>query len=622
MLDIALSYVQRGWWVLPLTPGQKTPLGRLVPRGHLDATRDENQVREWWGTYPAANIGIALAPSRLSTLDVDVANGKHGFKSLAQIDEHLPATLLARTGRGGLHGIFERPDGTPPRRIIGFLPGLDLLSDGYIVAAGSMLADVADGGEYRWENATPIAMLPPFLQQVSSKPREHATVTAVGTPIVEGNRNQALFRLGCALRDTGIGAESLARALDAENQERIKPPLDDSELRTIVNSVMTRVQPSFDVAANAAVGSEVQQMFGGVTPAAPGIERAGYGVAASEYFGEDDPGNSPDDWFVEGLIAEAVPQMIAGHPKSKKTFLLEYLMLCAALGLPAFGKFKTKQVPSLLLPLEDAVKETQRRLWRLARGIAHQHGFAFDKRALEGWLKVDSLKPFYWSDRANLDEMLRTIERDRLGLIGVDCLSRSHDGDENAVKEMAPVLNRWADVCMQTRVAIPIIHHFTKSGQGTLLQQLRGSGSIGATLRHVVGVEKPKERDDPFELSFDGNLHPLPDTFTIQMRDAKNDAGQDIILFECAESKRGAVSEGDIAAKFLALVHEYAAKGDFKTLRRWREDGGLGAHPTRRAYEMLGPAGSRQLETREHHPILHTPPRGGGVFVVPTGAGY
>jgi hypothetical protein len=69
------------------------------------------------------------------------------------------------------------------------------------------------------------------------------------------------------LRGTGIGAEALARALDAENKQRFNPPLPDSELSVIVNSVLQRVQVTRDVALNAVVEQEIHEIF--APPPAP-----------------------------------------------------------------------------------------------------------------------------------------------------------------------------------------------------------------------------------------------------------------------------------------------------------------------------------------------------------------
>ncbi len=277
-----------------------------------------------------------------------------------------------------------------------------------------------------------------------------------------------------------------------------------------------------------------ENIFGEAPPAPPEPET--YGRPLLEYLGADDPGDVDDEWIQHGLIAAGVAQTTAGHPKSYKTFLMEYLFVCSALGVEAFQKFPVKRTRGLILPREDSERETRRRVWRLFRGIAHQQGWSADEtrarlRELEGWLWIESLKPFYWAVDDDMRALLQTIERRKLGMVLVDSLSRTHLGDENSVKEMQPVINRWADTAQQFGVAVSVIHHFTKSGSGTLLQQLRGSGSIGAAVRHIVGVEKPKERGQPFEIDFDGNLRGLPAPFKIQIEDGKNAAGQEIITF-------------------------------------------------------------------------------------------
>jgi RecA/RadA recombinase len=263
-LEYALKY---GWHVFPCVPGGKTP---LTQHGYKEATIDPSQIDAWWNACPNANVAAAMAPSNLVTLDVDVGRKtdgtwKQGRKSLLEIEHELTATLLAATGgvgedgQPGMHAVYARPPDVPPVRIIGFREGLDLIGDGYIVLAPSFNAST--GRYYSWTQLHAIAPLPPYLQHVTRTPKAQGTVTELGTAIVEGGRNNALFKLGCALRDTGIGPEALARALDAENKARFKPPLEDAELGVIVNSIIQRVQVTRDIAANAVVEQQIQQIF-------------------------------------------------------------------------------------------------------------------------------------------------------------------------------------------------------------------------------------------------------------------------------------------------------------------------------------------------------------------------
>jgi hypothetical protein len=176
LLDAALQYAAQGWWVFPCKPGEKVPIGG---RGHLDASIDPAQITAWWRATPQANIGVAVAPSNLVVLDVDTAEGKPGLASLREIDAHIPDTKTARTGRGGYHGVFVRPPDMPPQRRIGFKPGLDLLGDGYFVAAPSVLSN---GTQYRWERSVPPAPLPQVLRDIAAAPRTPRPGPARSTP--------------------------------------------------------------------------------------------------------------------------------------------------------------------------------------------------------------------------------------------------------------------------------------------------------------------------------------------------------------------------------------------------------------------------------------------------------
>lgn len=75
MIAAALDLAARGWRVLPVASGGKQPLGHLVPHGWHEVTSDAPTVRRWWTAAPAANIGVACAPSALVVVDVDPRNG-------------------------------------------------------------------------------------------------------------------------------------------------------------------------------------------------------------------------------------------------------------------------------------------------------------------------------------------------------------------------------------------------------------------------------------------------------------------------------------------------------------------------------------------------------------------
>ena len=89
------------------SPG-KHPVADLVPNGVKQASKDPEQILEWWMQREDANIGIATgAVSNLYVLDVDPRHG--GIDSLAKLEQEngaLPATWVVDTGGGGSHYLF------------------------------------------------------------------------------------------------------------------------------------------------------------------------------------------------------------------------------------------------------------------------------------------------------------------------------------------------------------------------------------------------------------------------------------------------------------------------------------------------------------------------------------
>ena len=58
LLEKALEYADKGWYVHPLRREGKKP---LTEHGFKDASRDEEAIRAWWDKWPDANIGIGRA---------------------------------------------------------------------------------------------------------------------------------------------------------------------------------------------------------------------------------------------------------------------------------------------------------------------------------------------------------------------------------------------------------------------------------------------------------------------------------------------------------------------------------------------------------------------------------
>ena len=134
----ACRYALQGLAVFPCNG--KLP---LTEHGYKDASTDLETIGAWWQRWPAANIGLPMAPNGLVAIDVDPRNGG----TLAALS--LPAELRtwrAATGGGGLHLVFAAPDRDDLPGILG--PGIDLKFHGYVIVSPSIHPDTRK--EYRW----------------------------------------------------------------------------------------------------------------------------------------------------------------------------------------------------------------------------------------------------------------------------------------------------------------------------------------------------------------------------------------------------------------------------------------------------------------------------------------
>lgn len=224
MLEAATAYAARGWCVFPIRADgdRKRP---LTKHGFKDATTDLNKIRQWWlDKWPGANIGIATGePSGLIVLDTD--DYKPEFQRLPGA---APATVQARTGGGGHHYLFRRPDGQKYKSGA-ILPAVDSKADGgYIVAPPSLHAS---GCRYEWvdgagpDDCTP-ADAPPWLVELIERAAPQPASTRPAAPAVTSADAAAALAPYAAEHDpwmdaatTREQAAAMVAAIPAEDRE-------------------------------------------------------------------------------------------------------------------------------------------------------------------------------------------------------------------------------------------------------------------------------------------------------------------------------------------------------------------------------------------------------------------
>jgi hypothetical protein len=158
MIAAALSWLDRGFAVFPLKPRTKVPLGLLVPRGFLDASKDPAAIQDWWRHSPTANIGVRTGDGRF-VLDLDDAKAAAWFANACGRHGGVPKTLTFRTSRG-FH-VFFACGAEVPNSAGRLAPGADIRGEGgYVVAAPSIHPS---GHVYAIARDLPIAEAPRWL---------------------------------------------------------------------------------------------------------------------------------------------------------------------------------------------------------------------------------------------------------------------------------------------------------------------------------------------------------------------------------------------------------------------------------------------------------------------------
>jgi hypothetical protein len=243
-LSSALRYARMGLPVFPCRPGGKEP---LTPHGFKDATTALPQIRDWWGRWPEANLGLPTGrASGLVVLDIDPRSGGDWSWAALRAGRKIPKTVEQWTGGGGKHIVFRDPGSIKCRALA---PGLEVKGEGgYVIVPSSVHTS---GERYRFVKGRgaklllELAEVPDWLLSAMRPMGQPQTADATSDTAVwnEGERNSRLTSVAGSLRRRGCNAEQIEGALQQLNQSRCNPPLPEAEVRSIATG-MERYHPA------------------------------------------------------------------------------------------------------------------------------------------------------------------------------------------------------------------------------------------------------------------------------------------------------------------------------------------------------------------------------------------
>lgn len=174
-----------------------------------------------------SNIGIKTGDG-ITVIDFD---SKESYLSFINNYPHLDKTLTVKTSKG-FHLYFSSKIKMKNR--VKFLPDTDLRSEGgYVIAPGS--AHIS-GSFYEWVD--PDADILEFPYDILEQKRESEIIEldSEKSHILEGGRNDFLFKESCKIMSLGLSRETANTILHQLNMNLCKPPLDDLEVLQILES--------------------------------------------------------------------------------------------------------------------------------------------------------------------------------------------------------------------------------------------------------------------------------------------------------------------------------------------------------------------------------------------------
>jgi hypothetical protein len=440
-LEAALLYAANGYHVFPCKPMSKEP---ATKHGFKDATTDEETIRGWWDENPNYNVAIRTgAASRLWVLDVD---GEVGRESYLKYQSDIPYdTPNVKTPSGGFHLYFAYDEEAEKlHNSVKSIPGLDVRTEGgYVVAAESVLED----GRYEYLNSwREPTQAPVSLVSAIRAASERGGLTApVAQTIPEGQRNDTLFSRARSLLAQGYDETEVFGALYAVNQNRCKPPLDDTEVLSIVESAAKYEHGTLYVAND---GKE--------------------GFTANELMNMEIP---PMRWAIPHLLPEGVT-ILGGKPKIGKSWLALGLCVATTTGGVALGTKHVDQGDALYLALEDNKRRLQDRLSKILTGEA-PHNFQI---YLE-WPRLSE------GGADQLEQWLQRHPNTRLVVIDtLEKIRKPAKGNGNVYREDYAALESLIPLAAKYGVAIVVVHHVRKAAADDPLDELNASTGLSGSI--------------------------------------------------------------------------------------------------------------------------------------------
>jgi hypothetical protein len=465
LMEHALRYAADGFAVFPCRPGDKQPLGSLVPNGCLDATTDVETIKGWWAKCPNANIGLATgAKSGLAVVDLDGPEGVNSGYTL-----RLSSTVVALTGNGR-QLFYADTEGKLRNSVKKIAPGVDTRgAGGYVVVCPSVHPN---GKRYTWIGQPLVrarmSPLPALFQlekssvlPISTIRKADSWMSAALEELKKGHVHNTLISV--------LGKFRIHNFTEEDTFKLLQPyALVDGQpfegLRAKITEIWHRYQPG---------------------PSVQGPSRS----ETIDTFLED---IKEPEWICKPFIAKKSIGFVVGLPATLKTWLCADLAVESARGSGLWlGLFPVTNCKVLFVDQERWKGETQRRFGSMIAAKSLTPTALKDSLFLKSGTTIRlNLDQSYQAFRTELLEM-------RPDLVIVDSFATFHTLPENDRTEIQKVMERIKELRNEIGCTFLFINHESKAAypngepQGVpTLGTMVGSIGIGAAAEFCLTVRR------------------------------------------------------------------------------------------------------------------------------------
>jgi hypothetical protein len=197
----------------------------------------------------------------------------------------------------------------------------------------------------------------------------------------------------------------------------------------------------------------------------------------------------PQQWAIETMLPEGLV-ILAGKPKSGKSFLALNLAVSVADGSPALGRFPVTVGDVLFLGLEDSLRRMQLRLRRVMRGR---------DAVPSGRLHIETEWPT--ADEGGLrqlDDWLSDFEG-QARLVVIDVLGRFVTTGGGSYRKDTARIAALDALAQRHHVCILVLEHMWKGGVSATmpdwLDRVRGTTGITASASGIIGLARERGSD-------------------------------------------------------------------------------------------------------------------------------